>query len=85
MSLLLAIVLLPFQHLSCITLLCGECPFNRTCETLFTLRVARPWRRLPGAAVAAPSLAGFKARLDGALSILSSGRVPARGRGVGTG
>jgi len=30
----------------------------------------RPWPRLPREAVAAPSLAGFKARLDGALSTL---------------
>jgi len=28
------------------------------------------WHRLPGEAVAAPSLAVFKARLDGALSTL---------------
>jgi len=34
------------------------------------MRVVRPWPRLPGEAVAAPSLAGFKARLDGALSTL---------------
>jgi len=37
---------------------------------IFTLRVVRPWPRLPRAAVAAPSLAGLKARLDGALSTL---------------
>ena len=36
----------------------------------FTVRVVRPWPRLPREAVAAPSLAGFKARLDGALSTL---------------
>jgi len=36
----------------------------------FTLRALRPWPRLPRGAVAAPSLAGFKARLDGALSSL---------------
>jgi len=30
----------------------------------------RHWHRLPREAVAAPSLAGFKARLDGALSNL---------------
>jgi len=30
----------------------------------------RPWPRLPREAVAAPSLAGFKATLDGALSNL---------------
>jgi len=34
------------------------------------MRVVRPWPRLPREAVAAPSLAGFKARLDGALSTL---------------
>jgi len=28
--------------------------------------IGRPWHRLPGEAVAAPSLAVFKARLDGA-------------------
>jgi len=32
--------------------------------------VVRHWHRLPREAVAAPSLAGFKARLDGALSSL---------------
>ena len=37
---------------------------------LFTLRVVRPWPRLPREAVAAPSLAVLKARLDGALSTL---------------
>jgi len=36
----------------------------------FTLRVVRHWNRLPGEAVAAPSLEASKARLDGALSIL---------------
>jgi len=34
------------------------------------MRVVRPWHRLPRKAVAAPSLAVFKARLDGALSNL---------------
>jgi len=34
------------------------------------MRVVKPWPRLPGGAVAAPSLAGFKARLDGTLSNL---------------
>jgi len=34
------------------------------------MRVIRPWHRLPREAVAAPSLAVFKARLDGALSNL---------------
>jgi len=37
-------------------------------KKLFTMRVVRPWSRLPREAVAAPSLAVFKARLDGALS-----------------
>jgi len=32
--------------------------------------VVKHWPRLPREAVAAPSLAGFKARLDGALSNL---------------
>ena len=39
-------------------------------KKLFTTRVVRPWHRLVREAVAAPSLAGFKARLDGALSNL---------------
>ena len=33
-------------------------------------RVVRPWHRVPREAVAAPSLEGLKARLDGALSTL---------------
>jgi len=39
-------------------------------NTFFTVRVVRHWHRLPREAVAAPSLAVFKARLDGALSNL---------------
>jgi len=39
-------------------------------KKFFTLRVVRHWLRLPREAVAAPSLAAFKARLDGALSNL---------------
>ena len=39
-------------------------------KKFFTMRVVRPWPRLPREPVAAPSLAGFKARLDGALSTL---------------
>jgi len=39
-------------------------------KKLFTMRVVRPWHRLPREAVAAPSLTVFKARLDGALSTL---------------
>jgi len=34
------------------------------------MRVVKHWPRLPREAGAAPSLAGFKARLDGALSNL---------------
>jgi len=37
-------------------------------KKFFTLWVVRPWPRLPREDVAAPSLVGFKARLDGALS-----------------
>ena len=39
-------------------------------KKFFPVRVVRYWNRLPRAAVAAPSLEGFKARLDGALSSL---------------
>jgi len=39
-------------------------------KKFFTMRVVKHWPRLPREAVAAPSLAGFKARLDGALSTL---------------
>jgi len=35
-------------------------------KKFFTLRVVRPWPRLPREAVAVPSLAVFEARLDGA-------------------
>jgi len=41
-----------------------------TRKKFFPMRMVRPWPRLPREAVAAPSLAGFKARLDGALSTL---------------
>jgi len=34
------------------------------------VRVVRPWPRLPREAVAAPSLAVLKTRLDGALGML---------------
>jgi len=39
-------------------------------KKFFTMRVVRHWPRLPRETVAAPSLAVFKARLDGALSNL---------------
>ena len=39
-------------------------------KKLFPVRVVRPWHRLPKEAVAAPSLEGFEARLDGALGNL---------------
>ncbi|KFV41995.1 hypothetical protein N341_01264, partial [Tyto alba] len=39
-------------------------------KKFFTVRVVSHWNRLSRAAVAAPSLEGFKARLDGALSNL---------------
>ncbi|KFR15210.1 hypothetical protein N306_15329, partial [Opisthocomus hoazin] len=39
-------------------------------KKFFTLRVVRHWNRLPREAVTAPSLTGFKAGLDGALSSL---------------
>ena len=48
------------------------------------MRVLRRWHRLPREAVAAPSLAVFKARLDtGAWSnLLLVEGVPAHGRGL---
>jgi len=39
-------------------------------QLLLTVRLVRRWHRLPREAVAAPSLAVFKARLDGTLSNL---------------
>jgi len=39
-------------------------------KKFFTMRVVRPWARLPREAVAVPSLAVSKARLDGAGSTL---------------
>jgi len=39
-------------------------------KKFFTMRVVKHWNRLPGEAVAAPSLEVFKVRLDGALSNL---------------
>jgi len=40
------------------------------------MRVVKHWHRLPREAVAAPSLAVFKAGLDGALSTLVWWKVP---------
>ncbi|KFP11334.1 hypothetical protein Z169_05110, partial [Egretta garzetta] len=39
-------------------------------KNFFTMRVVKHWNRLPREVVEAPSLAAFKARLDGALSNL---------------
>ena len=39
-------------------------------KKFFTMRVVRHWNRFPREAVGAPSLAVFKARLDGTLSSL---------------
>jgi len=39
-------------------------------KKVFTVRVVKPWHRLPRGVVDAPSLEAFKARLDGALSNL---------------
>jgi len=39
-------------------------------KKFFTVRVVKHWHRLPREAVAVPSLAVFKVRLDGALSNL---------------
>jgi len=44
----------------------GSCPGI----SIFPMRVVKHWPRLPREAVAAPSLAGLKARLDGVLSNL---------------
>ena len=41
-----------------------------TRKEFFPVRVVRHWHRLPTEPVAAPSLEGFKARLDGPLSNL---------------
>jgi len=39
-------------------------------KKLFTVRVVKPWHRLPREVVGAPSLETFQVRLDGALSNL---------------
>ena len=54
-------------------------------KKFFPVRVERPWPRLPREAVAAPSLAGFKARLDGAWSTLLwwKGSLPRAGGETG--
>ena len=44
-------------------------------KKFFPMRVVRYWPRLPREAVAAPSLAVFKARLDEALSTLGWWKV----------
>jgi len=45
-------------------------------KKFFTVRVVKHWHKLPREAVAAPSLAVFKARLDGALSDLIWWKMP---------
>ena len=40
-------------------------------KKFFTMRVVKPWPRLPREVVDAPSLETFQARLDGALSNLT--------------
>jgi len=45
-------------------------------KKFFTVRVVKHWHRFPREAVAAPSLAVFKARLDGALSNLVWWKMP---------
>jgi len=49
------------------------------------MRQVRPWPRLPREAVAVPSLAGLKARLDVAVSSLGwwKGSLPMAGGGTG--
>ena len=49
------------------------------------MRVVRRWRRLPRAAVGAPSLAGLKARLNGAGGNLGWWKVALPMAGGGTG
>ena len=52
---------------------------------MFVLRVVRRWPRLPRAVGDAPSLATFKARLDGALSTLVWVKMSLPMAGVGLG
>jgi len=54
---------------NCIKLKEGSFRFD-TRKKFFTMSVVRHWHRLPREAVAAPSLAVFQTRLDGALSDL---------------
>ena len=51
-------------------------------KKFFTVRVVRHWHRLPRESVDAPSLAVFRARLDGALANLVKWKVslPVAGR-----
>jgi len=51
-------------------------------KQFFTVRVVRHWNRLPRKAVDVPSVAVFKARLDGALSNLVWWMVHGRGLGI---
>jgi len=60
----------------------GQVLISSVMEKFFTWRVVRPWHRLPREAVDAPSLAAFKARLDGAT--WSCGRCPCPWQGTGT-
>jgi len=54
-------------------------------KKFFTVRAVRHWCRLSRGAVAAPSLAVCKVRLNGAWSTLVWRKgVPAHGRGLGT-
>ena len=48
-------------------------------KKFFTVRVVRPWNRLPREAVDAPSLEVLKARLDGALGNLGECPCPWQG------
>ena len=54
-------------------------------KRFFTVRGMRHWNRLLRQTVDAPSLEAFKARLNGAVSKLVSGRCPCLQQGVGSG